>query len=60
MRRKGCAMDGCGSVFVEKRVWKYSVRTLCRSSSRSVKNGITSLALSRPLSTWVRVDTERG
>ncbi|SKY07897.1 Uncharacterised protein [Mycobacteroides abscessus subsp. abscessus] len=35
--RNGWAIVGCGSVLVEKRVWKYSVWTRWSGSARSVK-----------------------
>ncbi len=58
--RNGCAIVGCGSVLVEKRVWKYSDRTAWPGSRRSAKYRITSPALSRPLSTWVRALSDSG
>ena len=53
-------MVGCGSVFVENRVWKYSERTECRGSHRSRKYPMTSPELSRPLSTCVRALSDSG
>ncbi|MNT24467.1 hypothetical protein D3C72_1599410 [compost metagenome] len=35
--RKGWAMEGCGSVLVENRVWKYMVWTVWSGSTRSRK-----------------------
>ena len=60
IRRNGCAIVGCGSVFVEKRVWKYSVRTECRGSRRSVKYPMTSPEFRRPLRTCVRALSDSG